>query len=82
MAGLSVESVALECIDGFGEDGCRGAVEYRTPLSGSGRPFPRCEKHWEARLGREEELRRRYPERPPHDWSPLDAGESWGSEDY
>ncbi|MBA3019689.1 hypothetical protein [Propionicimonas sp.] len=74
------EPTVLECIDGFGD--CQGAVENRTPLSASGRSFPRCEKHWEARLRRQDELLRRYPEQPPHDWSPLDAGESWGSEDY
>jgi|LSQX01.1.fsa_nt_gb hypothetical protein len=80
MAELSVgESVDLECIDGFGD--CEGAVEYRMALSGTGRSFPRCERHWQARLDREEGLRRRYPEQPPRDWSPLDAGESW-DEDY
>lgn len=33
------------------EDRCDGPVEYRTPLSGSGRSFPRCEAHWQQ--GRE-----------------------------
>jgi hypothetical protein len=78
MAEMVSESV--ECIDGFGYD-CEGAVEYRMGLSATGRSFPRCEKHWQARLDREEGLRRRYPEQPPRDWSPLDAGESW-DEDY
>lgn len=68
----------LECI-GSVPDGstCRGPVELRWPLSGSGRWFPRCEAHWDERLRVEEELRARYPQSPPRDWSPLDAGESW-----
>lgn len=56
-------------------------MEHREPLSGSGRSFPRCEKHWEQRLEIEEGIRRRYPQHPPSDWSPLDAGEHW-DEDY
>lgn len=63
-------------------EGCAGPVEYRMPLSGSGRSFPRCEGHWEARLRMEDELRHRYPEQPPADWSPLDAGEAWSEDDY
>lgn len=72
-----------ECIDGFGEGRllCAGPIEFREPLSGTGRRFPRCEKHWAARLEREDELNRRYPASPPRDWSPLDAGESW-DDDY
>lgn len=59
-----------------GED-CSGPVEYRHPLSGTGRSYPRCDRHWQDRLAFEEGLRKRYPEQPPRDWSPLDAGESW-----
>ena len=73
-------SESIVCI-GRGED-CAGPVEYRMPLSGSGRSFPRCEAHWDARLRMEDELRHRYPEQPPADWSPLDAGEAWGEDDY
>lgn len=72
----------LECLDDADFDGCSGAIEYRTPLSATGRSFPRCDKHWAERVEREEELRRRYPETPPADWSPLDAGEAWGEDDY
>lgn len=60
---------------------CTGPVEYRMPLSGTGVPFPRCDKHWDDRLELERGLRERYPEQPPADWSPLDAGEHW-DEDY
>ena len=70
----------LECINGGQE--CSGRVEHRHPLSGSGKPCPRCEKHWADRLDLEQGLRERYPERPPADWSPLDAGEAWDESDY
>jgi len=51
-------------------------------VSGTGKPFPRCELHWEKRLDLEDELRERYPVHPPADWSPDDIGESWSEEDY
>lgn len=67
------------CLDT--DDTCEGAVEYRTPLSGTGRSFPRCDKHWSDRLDFQRGIDERYPAQPPSDWSPLDAGESW-DEDY
>lgn len=73
----------LECIQrGDGEGQCEGAVEYRMALSSTGVSHPRCSKHWEQRLELEQGLRERYPEHPPSDWSPLDAGEHWSEEDY
>lgn len=72
----------LECINNGGEDQCQGPVEYRHPLSASGRPFPRCDKHWADRLDLEHGLQERYPVSPPADWSPLDAGEAWDESDY
>jgi hypothetical protein len=71
---------APDCLNA-GPD-CEGPVEYRLPLSGTGRSFPRCAKHWHDRLNLEEGLRERYPEQPPSDWSPLDAGEHWDEDDY
>lgn len=68
----------LKCLN-EGPD-CKGTVEYRMPLSGTGKSFPRCDKHWDDRLDQEQGLRERYPEHPPSDWSPLDAGESWDEE--
>lgn len=56
---------------------CRGQVLYRDALSGTGISYARCELHWDKRLQLEAGLRQRYPEHPPPDWSPLDAGESW-----
>jgi hypothetical protein len=62
-------------------DDCKGSVELRESLSGTGTPIPRCDGHWEKRLDLQDELNQRYPVMPPSDWSPLVAGESW-DEDY
>lgn len=70
---------AIECLDG--PEGCGGATEYRMPLSGTGRSFPRCEEHWEARLETQAEINNRYPTLPPSDFDPAYAGECW-EEDY
>jgi len=69
----------IECLDG--PEGCGGAVEYRAPLSATGRSFPRCERHWEERLDRQDEINRRYPTLAPSDFDPAYAGERW-EEDY
>jgi len=59
---------------------CDGKVEYRHPLSGTGRSFPRCEAHWGFRLQKQEEINRRYPTLPPADFDPAYAGERWDEE--
>lgn len=64
-----------ECLDGPVD--CEGSVQYRMALSGTGRSFPRCDKHWSDRLDTQRGIDERYPTHPPSDWSPLDAGESW-----
>lgn len=64
---------ATDCLD-FSED-CNGGVEYRHPLSATGRSFPRCDFHWELRLDKHEadlEKDRQYRQ---VDW--LDAGETY-----
>ena len=72
-----------ECLDaGMYPDDCDGEVEYRMPLSGTGRSFPRCEKHWDARLIRQQEINERYPHNAPSDFDPSYAGEVWGEDDY
>ena len=76
---MSEYEEAPRCMNG--PDGCEGAVEYRMPLSGTGKSFPRCDKHWAERLDLQYKLNERYPATPPQDWSPLDAGEHW-YEDY
>lgn len=60
---------------------CAGPVELRLPLSGTGVPFPRCDRHWQERLELQRELDERYPVQPPAGWSPLDAGESWDEDE-
>lgn len=69
----------LECLDG--PEDCAGAVEYRYPLSGTGRSFVRCDAHWDKRLAVQEGIDRRYPSHQPSDFDPSYAGESW-DEDY
>lgn len=73
----------VECIEsGMDGSGCQGPVAVREALSGTGRRFPRCEGHWQRRLARQQQIEDRYPRHPPADWSPLDAGEAWGEDDY
>lgn len=73
----------LTCVNDAGDalSECQGAVEYRTPLSGTGRSFPRCTRHWEDRLELEQGLRERYPEQRPADFDPMAAGERWEEDD-
>lgn len=68
-----------DCLDG--PEGCKGAVEYRESLTGTGTAIKRCDEHWSKRLDLEQELRERYPVHPPSDFDPSYAGESW-DEDY
>lgn len=79
---MTVDTEVLECLDSY-QDECEGTVEYRFPLSGTGRSFPRCDKHWSQRLDVQEGINRRYPDSPfaPSDFDPSYAGESW-DEDY
>lgn len=73
------------CINSGDPEGCDGAVEYRMALSGTGKSFPRCAKHWAARLVTESELRQRYghpdSDVPPADFDPTYAGERWNEDD-
>jgi hypothetical protein len=64
-----------DCLDH--DERCSGPVEYRMALSSTGRSFPRCNFHWEFRLRRQQEIDRKYPAFPPHDFDPMDAGEQW-----
>ena len=70
----------LECLDRHQGD-CTGPVEYRFPLSATGKSFPRCDGHWAERLRIQEGINRRYPEQQPSDFDPTFAGERW-DEDY
>lgn len=71
----------LECLNDR-EGGCRGEIEWRPSLTGTGTSIPRCDAHWEKRLRLEDEINERYPVNAPSNWSPLDAGEAWGEDDY
>lgn len=77
-----------ECLDALMDEvmddprgGCEGTVEYRMPLSATGRSFPRCEKHWAERLDKQREIDKRYPYHQPADFDPMYAGERW-DDDY
>jgi hypothetical protein len=75
---------ALECLDGYigiWDEGCDGTIEYRYPLSGTGRSFPRCERHWDMAVEYQEGINWRYPSQQPADFDPMYAGERW-DEDY
>ena len=74
----------ITCLDGnMAPEGCAGAVEYRMPLSGTGRSFPRCDAHWSERLDTQAGIDERYPDtpNPPADFDPTYAGERW-NDDY
>ena len=68
-------------VDDYGDGICEGAIENRMALSSTGKSFPRCEKHFEARLKTQDEINERYPTLPPSDFDPAYAGERW-DEDY
>jgi hypothetical protein len=73
----------IECLDSHQGD-CKGAVEYRYPLSGTGKSYPRCDGHWSVRLDRQAEIDRRYApssDVAPRGFDPSYAGERW-SDDY
>jgi len=71
------------CLDDRGENTCRGAVEYRFPMSGTGRSFPRCDKHFDAALASYERINNDYPDSdvPPAWFDPMAAGERWNEDD-
>jgi len=73
---------ATRCLD-EGRGHCEGQVEYRMPLSATGRSFPRCEHHWNLRLDEQEKINDRYPnsDLAPADFDPAYAGERWNEED-
>lgn len=77
---MSSTQEQLECLDGHYED-CKGDVEYRFALSGTGISYPRCDKHWAERVVRQQEIDQRYPYNQPSDFDPLYAGERW-DDDY
>ena len=69
----------IQCLNSGDLDGCEGPVEYRFPLSGTGKSFPRCDRHWSERLDVQRGIDERYPDSPipPADFDPAYAGEHW-----
>lgn len=59
------------CLDNYLSD-CEGEVEYRIPMSPTGRSFPRCEKHFSERLDRQEQISQRYNVPMFYDGGPVD----------
>lgn len=76
------ERPALRCLD-VDRSKCKGAVEWRPSLTGTGTNIPRCDRHWEERLNKDEEDRRNYPDSPiaPSWFDPMDAGERWDEDE-
>lgn len=78
---LDLELEPIECLDHG--DTCGGKVEYRVPLSGTGRSYPRCDYHWAVRLEEQERIDEAYGSTTPPAWfDPTYAGEVWSEEDY
>lgn len=64
--------MTIACLEA--NEHCAGEVEYRMPLSETGRSFPRCEHHWALRLVVQERINATYF---PGCVDPADAGERW-----
>lgn len=82
-----VEAEQLTCLDRREDrDECRGTVEFRPGMSGTGRRFPRCDFHWEKRVELQDRLRHDYGVdsspgvRPAWDFDESYAGERWDEE--
>ena len=63
---------------------CEGEVSYHMQPYPSTRSFPRCEKHWDERCRKQDEIDRRYAPNssvPPAGFDPTYAGERW-EDDY
>jgi hypothetical protein len=68
----------LSCVDRGGAEPCAGEVEYRTtPDRADGKPFPRCEHHFDLRMRSvERNLELQSPVRPAW-FDESYAGERW-----
>lgn len=70
----------VTCLDDHKGD-CKGSVQNRPSLSGTGTAIPRCDTHWSARLEEQDRINERYPVMQPADFDPSYCGERW-DEDY
>lgn len=68
----------LRCLQDYGDKTCDGPVDFREALSPSGKHFPRCDRHWGARLVEQERINNEYGGViAPSTFDPGYAGESW-----
>ena len=69
------------CLDDE-QGNCAGDVEFHESLAGTGTMIPRCERHFEEHLDRDQERRKDFPDSPiAPDWfDPTYAGETWDDE--
>jgi len=65
------------CLDASPANSCSGDVEYHS-IDGL-RAWPRCEKHFDLRLDRYEDIMEKYAQSDvaPSWFDPADAGERW-----
>lgn len=74
---MTIPNDTLECLEDH-KGGCSGAVEYRMPLSGTGKAFPRCDAHWARRLEEQDRINKTYA--PDSDVPPSWFHGGWGGE--
>jgi hypothetical protein len=73
----------MECVNAD-KGNCRGDVELRPSLTGTGLSIARCDRHWEERLDEQDRINSTYgvDSDVAPDWiDPSYAGERW-DEDY
>lgn len=62
---------------------CRGRVDFRDPLSGTGVPTIRCEGHWAVRLELQARHRRDFPDSStPPAWYTAQGGDAYAGEHW
>lgn len=71
-------SEPLECISDFDGLTCEGPILHRDALSGTGRRFPRCDRHWSERLVEQDRINSEYGHHDsdigPSHWNASDDG--------
>ena len=75
---MGIFKPSLECLDWRPDSfkgECDGPVGYRDALSGTGKRFPRCDRHWGARLVEQDRIERTYG-------VTSDVAPSWIDESY
>ena len=72
----------LPCLDRHAATPCRGPVNFHSTDPGRRPAFPRCDRHWDARLDRRKNSLELYADSaiPPPWFDPSIAGERWDDE--